>query len=58
MHPLPAAEGRRGASQGDHHPAHAADAELDLEISAADMDVIDAMRDTDKHEDAPEFRWS
>ena len=33
-------------------------AELDFEISAADMGVLDAMRDTDKHEDAMEFRWS
>lgn len=27
-------------------------AELDLEISAADMAVLDAMRETDQHEDA------
>lgn len=33
-------------------------AELDFEISAADTAVLDAMRDTDKHKDAPEFRWS
>jgi len=33
-------------------------AELDFEISAEDMAVLDAMRDTDKHEDAIEFRWS
>jgi diketogulonate reductase-like aldo/keto reductase len=33
-------------------------AELDFEISAADMGVLDAMRDTDKHEDAVQFRWS
>lgn len=33
-------------------------AELDFEISADDMADLDAMRDTDKHEDAPEFRWS
>jgi len=33
-------------------------AELDFEISAADMDVLDAMRDTEKHEDAMRFRWS
>jgi diketogulonate reductase-like aldo/keto reductase len=33
-------------------------AELDFEISGADMAVLDAMRDTDKHEDAMEFRWS
>ncbi len=32
-------------------------AELDFEISAADMDVLDAMRDTEKHEDAMEFSW-
>jgi diketogulonate reductase-like aldo/keto reductase len=32
-------------------------ADLDFEISAADMDVLDAMRDTEKHEDAMEFRW-
>jgi diketogulonate reductase-like aldo/keto reductase len=32
-------------------------AELDFEISAADMSVLDAMRDTEKHEDAIEFRW-
>ena len=33
-------------------------AELDFEISAADMGVLDAMRDTEKHEDAVKFRWS
>jgi diketogulonate reductase-like aldo/keto reductase len=33
-------------------------AELDFEISAADMSILDAMRDTEKHEDAMEFRWS
>jgi diketogulonate reductase-like aldo/keto reductase len=33
-------------------------AQLDFEISAADMDVLDAMRDTDSHEGAMEFRWS
>jgi diketogulonate reductase-like aldo/keto reductase len=32
-------------------------AELDFEISAADMAVLDAMRDTEKHEEAAEFRW-
>ena len=31
-------------------------AELDFEISAADMIVLDAMRD-EKHEDAMKFRW-
>ena len=39
--------------------AHIAqNAELDFEISDADLAVLDAMRDTDKHEDATEFRWS
>lgn len=33
-------------------------AELDFEISAADLAVLDAMKDTDKHRDAAEFRWS
>ena len=33
-------------------------ADLDFEISAADMGDLDAMRDTDKHQDAMEFRWS
>ena len=33
-------------------------AELDFEISAVDMGVLDAMRGTDQHEDAGEFRWS
>ena len=33
-------------------------AELDFEISAADIGDLDAMRDTDKHQDAMEFRWS
>jgi diketogulonate reductase-like aldo/keto reductase len=33
-------------------------ANLDFEIAADDMAVLDAMRDTDKHEDATEFRWS
>ena len=32
-------------------------AELDFEISASDMSVLDGMRDTEKHEDAREFRW-
>jgi len=32
-------------------------ADLDFEISAADMDVLAAMRDTEKHDDAMEFRW-
>jgi diketogulonate reductase-like aldo/keto reductase len=32
-------------------------AELDFEISVADMGVLDAMRDTENHEDAGEFRW-
>ena len=33
-------------------------AQLDFEISADDMGDLDAMRDTDKHQDAMEFRWS
>jgi diketogulonate reductase-like aldo/keto reductase len=33
-------------------------AELDFEISAADMAALDAMRGTEQHEDAREFRWS
>ena len=33
-------------------------AQLDFEISADDMAVLDAMRDTDKHQDAMQFRWS
>jgi diketogulonate reductase-like aldo/keto reductase len=32
-------------------------AELDFEISAADMSVFDGMGNTEKHEDAREFRW-
>ena len=32
-------------------------ADLDFEISAADMDILAAMRDTEKHDDAKEFRW-
>jgi diketogulonate reductase-like aldo/keto reductase len=32
-------------------------ADLDFEISTVDMAVLDAMRDTDRHEDAMEFRW-
>ena len=32
-------------------------AELDFEISAADMAVLDALRDTDKHPDAPDVSW-
>ena len=32
-------------------------ADLDFEITAVDMAVLEAMRDTDKHEDAMEFRW-
>ena len=39
--------------------AHIAqNAELDFVISDADLAVLDAMRDTDKHDDAMEFRWS
>ena len=33
-------------------------ADLGFEISSDDMAVLDAMRDTDKHADAIEFRWS
>lgn len=33
-------------------------ADLDFEISARDMETLDAMRDTDKHDQAPDFRWS
>ncbi len=33
-------------------------AELDFDISTADMQTLDAMRDTDKHDRAPEFRSS
>jgi diketogulonate reductase-like aldo/keto reductase len=33
-------------------------AQLDFEITADDMAVLDAMRDTDKHQDAMEVRWS
>jgi diketogulonate reductase-like aldo/keto reductase len=33
-------------------------AQLDFEVSPADMSILDAMRDTEKHEDAMEFRWS
>jgi diketogulonate reductase-like aldo/keto reductase len=33
-------------------------AELGFQISAEDMGVLDAMRDTDKHSDAMEFRWA
>ena len=32
-------------------------ADLDFEISGDAMAVLDAMRDTDKHQDAMEFRW-
>lgn len=32
-------------------------AELDFEISAEDMEVLAAMRDTEKHAEAMEFRW-
>ncbi|HEY8305391.1 MAG TPA: aldo/keto reductase [Lapillicoccus sp.] len=39
--------------------AHIAqNAELDFVISDADLAVLDAMRDTDQHDDAMEFRWS
>lgn len=39
-------------------PAHIrANAEADFEIAAADMDLLDAMRDTENHPDAPEVRW-
>lgn len=33
-------------------------AELDFEIGTTDMAVLDAMRDTDQHPEAMEFRWS
>ena len=33
-------------------------AELDFEIADADMRVLDAMRDTEEHEDARKVRWS
>lgn len=32
--------------------------ELDFRITNSDMAVLDAMRDTDKHADAMEFRWA
>jgi len=32
-------------------------AELDFGISDADMDALEAMRDTEKHKDAMDFRW-
>ena len=32
-------------------------AELDFEISDADLAVLEAMRDTEKHPDAMDFRW-
>jgi hypothetical protein len=57
MHPLPAAKGCRRAAQGDQTPHIQQNAELDFEISATDMSVLDAMRDTEKHGDAREFRW-
>jgi diketogulonate reductase-like aldo/keto reductase len=39
-------------------PAHIQqNAELDFEISGDDMDVLSAMRDTEKHSEAMEFRW-
>jgi len=33
-------------------------ADLDFEISADDLATLDAMRDTDRHAEAMEFRWS
>ena len=57
VHPLPAAKGCRRAAQGDQDPHIQQNAELDFEMSAADMSVLDPMRDTEKHEDAREFRW-
>jgi diketogulonate reductase-like aldo/keto reductase len=33
-------------------------AELDFEIAESDMRVLDAMRETEQHEDARKFRWS
>ncbi len=33
-------------------------AELDFEIAESDMRVLDAMRETEQHEDAMKFRWS
>jgi diketogulonate reductase-like aldo/keto reductase len=33
-------------------------AELDFQIGESDMRVLDAMRETEQHEDAMEFRWS
>lgn len=39
-------------------PAHIrANAETDFVISDADMELLDAMRDTDTHPDAPAVRW-
>jgi diketogulonate reductase-like aldo/keto reductase len=52
-YPLPAAKGCGRVAQGDQDLAH----QVDFEISAADIGVLDAMRDTEKHEDAMEFRW-
>lgn len=40
-------------------PAHIEqNAQLDFTISDADMATLDAMRDTEKHPDAMDFRWS
>jgi diketogulonate reductase-like aldo/keto reductase len=33
-------------------------ADLDFEIAESDMRVLDAMRETEQHEDAMKFRWS
>ena len=43
------------ATSADHIRQNA---ELDFQISADDMAVLDAMRDTDKHADAMDIRWS
>jgi hypothetical protein len=59
VHPLPAPKRRRRAAQRNQDPHIQQNADLDFGIiSATDMGVLDAMRDTDKHEDAVEFRWS
>ena len=43
------------ATSNDHIRQNA---ELDFEISTTDMQVLDAMRDTDQHPDTAAFRWS
>ena len=58
VHPLPTAKGRGRVAQGDQDRTHQAERRTRLRDFRRRHGRLDAMRDTDKHQDAREFRWS